>query len=128
MTKYTGIHSFCKMTIQPLKYKLKPPVRAVLAKQNRVGYTLVDIIVKVYSHPFESILADFPSKCKDYTVVTGSFFLNTKYLYPMKFQMNVTAIPASGETISTHSFVEGPADFTSVATTTFTTHPMSATA
>jgi hypothetical protein len=37
--------------------KPKTPLRGSLAKQNRVGYTLVDIIVKVYSHPFESIIA-----------------------------------------------------------------------
>ncbi len=34
--------------------KLKVLFRGLLAKQNRMGYTLVDIIVKVYSHAFLS--------------------------------------------------------------------------
>ena len=52
----------------------------------------------------------------------GALFLNTKYLYPTKFQMNVTSIPATGATISTHNFVSGPTDFTNVATATFAAH------
>jgi hypothetical protein len=46
--------------------KLKPPLRAALAKQNRVGYSSIDIIAELYSHPFESIIAEYLRKSKGY--------------------------------------------------------------
>jgi hypothetical protein len=42
----------------------KTPLRGLLAKQNRVGYAWVDIIVQVYSHPFNSHYSKHPSNCQ----------------------------------------------------------------
>jgi hypothetical protein len=37
----------------------KKTLSGFFAKQNRVGYSLVDIIVKLYSHSFQKIIAGF---------------------------------------------------------------------
>jgi len=44
--------------------KLKPPLRAALAKQNRVGYSSIDIVAELYSHSFQNIIAPISEKCK----------------------------------------------------------------
>lgn len=105
----------------------KKPLAGLFAKQNRMGScpsrinysSTLTLIPKHYSR--------FLENCKGFqTAEIETFFLKTKYLYPTKFQMNVTRMPATGATMSTHSFVSGPIAFTSVATATFAPHPMSA--
>ena len=42
----------------------KIPLAGVLAKQNRMGYALIDVVAKVYSHSFAGIIAEEVRVCQ----------------------------------------------------------------
>ena len=44
--------------------KTKNPLAGTLAKQNRVGYALIDVVAKVYSRSFTGIVAERMSFCQ----------------------------------------------------------------
>ena len=50
---------YCTSTEKP-----KSPLRGTLAKQNRMGYALIDVVAKVYSHSFTGIIAEDMHVCQ----------------------------------------------------------------